>query len=456
MDRGQCWQKVTSGERGGRILEAGAVLEGRYHLRSEVAALDIGTLYEAYDLQGECPVDVMVCAFESGDQAEVLVALEQSQEAITELASPRLVPYEHMGVVEGYLYLVRDHVEAENLADFLSRDGPLSVQAAIWVAIGLCEALAPAHRAGLVHGSLSPSSIWLAEETQEGQDSGPAVLVTDAGLLPALRSLQSGPGQPWGRTPYLTPEQAAGEPVHPASDVYVIGSLFYPMLAGRPPFRSSEGSIQVLQHLRQEPPSLQILVPEVPSPLAQIVQRAMAKEPAARYRNAGQLAEILHTQLHISSPSRPRTSAPIITQPATGDRLIVPAPARSRRPPVPPVVPNYEFIDHGGWAEPRSGVDWLLVIVFVAAIVALLGLVPLWHTVYERYSAPPALPTPASWQSPRLEPGGDTYEREAQGRPGAVSPLASGGNVTQRSAVAGGLFPAIVVGRVGGEGHSLV
>jgi eukaryotic-like serine/threonine-protein kinase len=409
----------------GSVLEAGAVLDGRYHIRSEVAALDVGTLYEAYDLQGDRSVDVLVFAFRAEDQSGPLAALEQSQQALAELASATLVPYEHIGVVEGYPYLVRRHVEAESLADLLSREGPLRVEGAVCVAIGLCETLSPAHRAGLVHGSLSPSSVWLVGGIQEAKDAVPEIVLTDVGLLPALRSLQSAPGQPWGRTRYLTPEQAAGEEaVHSTSDVYAIGSLFYAMLAGRPPFRSSDSSVQALQHLRQEPPSLQILVPEVPSPLAEIVEKALSKEPAARYRNAGQLAQILRTQLRVYPSLTSRPPAPIITQPAEGARLMVPAPSRSRRPPVPPVVRNYEFIDDRGWAEPRGGVDWLMAALFVAAILAVLGLLPLWRTVYERYSAPPALPTPTSLQLPSLEPGWFVDGGEAPQCSEAVPPLA--------------------------------
>jgi len=382
------------------MLGAGTVLDGRYHLRSEGVALDVGTLYEAYDLQDQVPVDVVVVALLAKDQAEPLVELGQSQQALDTLEAPTLVPYEQFGLVEGQPYLVRRHLEAESLADRVSRQGPLDVQTSVQVAIKLCEALAPLHRAGLSHGSLSPYSVWLAREPEGDDASAPSVLVTDVGLLPALRPLQSASDQPWGRSPYLTPEQVAGESVHPASDVYVIGSLFYAMLAGRPPFRSNEGPVLVLQHLRQEPPSLQVLVPEVSPPLAEIVQKALAKEAAARYRNAGQLAHILRTQLRIPPPPRQSSLPAVIMPPAARDRLVVPPPSRARRPAVRRVVRNYEFIEEEAWAEPREGKDWLLVLLFVAAILAVLGLVPLWRAVYERYSAPPVLPVPASLRAP--------------------------------------------------------
>jgi serine/threonine-protein kinase len=325
--------------------------------------------------------------------------------ALGTLEAPALVPYEQVGLAEDQPYLVRRHLEAESLAHRLSGRGPLDVQTSVRVAIQLCEALAPLHRAGLVHGSLSPYSVWLAPAPEGDDASGLSVLVTDVGLMPALRPLQSTSDQPWGRSPYLTPEQVAGESVHPASDVYVIGSLFYAMLAGRPPFRSNEGRVLVLQHLRQEPPSLQVLVPEVSPPLADVVKKALAKEPAARYRNAGQLAHILRTQLRIPPAPKPSALPAVIMPPAARDQLVVPPPTRARRPAVQRVMRNYEFIEEEEWAEPREGTDWLLVMLFVAAILAVLGLVPLWRAVYERYSAPPALPAPTSLHVPTGRPG---------------------------------------------------
>ncbi len=223
-----------------------------------------------------------------------------------------------------------------------------------------------------------------------------AVSVLDVGLLPALRSSDAPPAVPWGRFPYLSPEQAAGEDIHPGSDVYVIGSLLYEMLSGRPPFRSSDEMVLALQHLRQDPPSLQVLVPRAPQALIQIVQKALAKEPATRYRNAGQLAYILHAQVpHLASSQL--ISQP---QPPAQGRLIVPPP-----PAPPPVaaVPTTQVVYDDGTgddykSEGAGDIDWVLVGLIVAAMVAVLGLILLWRTVYERYAVPPQMPASISYQ----------------------------------------------------------
>jgi serine/threonine protein kinase len=313
---------------------------------------------------------------------------------VYDLTLPELVPFEYGGLEEGQIFLVRDRVEGQPLADLLASSGPLVVNTAVDLTIRICEILAPAHRAGLVHGSLSPHSILVGSEGQ--------VTVLDCGLLPALRASSVSTGQPWGRFPHLTPEQAAGESVHPASDVYVAGALLYEMLSGRRPFHADDLTVLALQHLRRDPISLQVLVPLVPPSLAQIVHKALAKEPAARYRNAGQLAHILRSQ--IGAWLEPRADAQATELAVVGhlpeeEKLVVPPPPM----PLPPASRRVEFIyddveEDESWVDEPEGVDWMMVGLIVAALIAVLGLIPLWRTVYRRYASPPPVPTPASYR----------------------------------------------------------
>jgi len=291
-------------------LQAGTILEGRYQVQSQGPEQDLGALYYAHDTQTGHAVDLLVLPLQAPLGDSIVEDVIRVQRAVGSLDQPGLVPYERVGWTNGLLYLARRHVAGHSLARLLAHSGALKPHAAVEIAIHLCEYLAAAHRAGLVHGSLAPDSLFLGEGS-DADEEGLAVTITDLGLLPALRPALAAPGRPWGRRPYLSPEQAAGERVQPSSDVYVIGCLIYLMLTGRPPFRADDEVVLAVQHLRQQPPSLQILVPELPGQLVQIVQKALAKEPAARYRNAGQLAHILRGQLR----RQPKVRA---SQPAAG------------------------------------------------------------------------------------------------------------------------------------------
>ncbi len=354
-----------------RRLSIGQVLADRYRIVSDGVALDIGVEYKAYDPRHDRLVVVLLLSRRLGADAGLPEQLTRAAQQVADLALPALVPFEYAGLFEGQPYLVRAQVEGQTLAELLARTGPLRLDAALRIAIHAGEALAPAHRAGVVHGGLSPHSLYITEEGQ--------IILTDAGLWPALRPRPAPSGRPWGRFPYLSPEQAAGEEVHPASDVYLLGSLLYEMLTGRPPFRGPDETVLAVQHLHQEPPSLQVLRPDIPPPLVQIVHKALAKEPAVRYRNAGQLAHILRAQL-----------APWLAEPTAPS----PAPARPAPAMRPPTVPQPAAgygVGTGAeyWAEEPEGLDWFMIVLIVVALAAVLGLIPLWRTVYRRYSAPP-------------------------------------------------------------------
>jgi serine/threonine protein kinase len=230
------------------------------------------------------------------------------------------------------------------------------------------------------------------------------VLVTDTGLFPALRPAPALSDQPWGRFPYISPEQAGGEGIHPAGDVYVLGLLLYEMLAGHLPFVADEELVLALQHLRREPVPLQTLNPQVPLPLAQIVHKALSKEPSARYRNAGQLAHILRAQAATAlAPLSllPEQAKPVPAPPApVRQRMYVPSPPR-------PTYSAWEGYEAGAdyWVEASDGVDWILIVLGIAALLAVLGLIPLWRTVYQRYNVPPPASTPASYHWPEGEAG---------------------------------------------------
>ncbi len=363
----------------------GIVLDGRYRLITAGDHSDLGWAYKAYDMQQDRLVVLVVLDRHWGSDGEALRRLLETQQAMANLAAPGLVGYEHAGLVDGYLYVVAAPPEGHSLADLLAQTGRLEIGTAVGIAIQLCEVLAPAHREGMVHGGLSPQSVLLTKAGDSGESVGQTVTLLDCGLLPALRPPHSPQGRPWGRIPYLSPEQAAGEDVHPTSDVYVIGSLLYEMLTGRPPFRANDEMVLAIQHLRQEPPSLQILIPDVPPALVRIVQKSLAKEPAARYRNAGQFAHILRSQLGPQLLSqRPGSVVPL--QAPARERLVVPAPPAPSSVAAQPAWRIHDLEEAEDWVEEADGVDWLMIALLIAALVAVLGLIPLWRTVHRRYT----------------------------------------------------------------------
>jgi serine/threonine protein kinase len=365
-----------------RTIPEGTILNDQYRLLVEEGDQGIGVSYRAVDADDR-PVVVLLLSQRYEAEEVLLARLSGLQKAIAGLGLRTVVPLEWVGPALGRLCLVREHVYAPSLGSILRGEGALASVAAVRIAVGLCDALAAVHQGGLVHGGLTPETVLVGGEG--------SVTITDAGLLPALRPMPPLPGQAWGRFPYVSPEQAAGEDALPASDVYVVGLMLYEMLSGRLPFGSSDASSVAMQHLRREPIPLQSLAAQVPLPLARVVHKALAKEKAARYRNAGQLAHILRSLLEPKpvdtnpKPISPRTVPPV-------QRLIVPPP--------PNAYPDGKYVaaprrpKDEDWHEEPEGVDWLMVGLIIAALLAVLGLIPLWRTVYRRYAV--ASPRPSS------------------------------------------------------------
>ena len=382
------------------VLTSRTVIDGRYNLVSEGRSQDLGVAYTAYDLQDDRLVTLRVLDSRWGNGQEALNRLKRGVESIAALHAPGLIPYEYTGLVGEQLYLVHPHSQDQTLADLLAHNARLDVKAAVELAIRLCEVLAPVHRAGLVHGSLSPSCVLVKEATEADSHAATAVTVLDTGLLPALRPADASRQEPWGRLPYISPEQAVGSGIHPSSDVYVIGAILYEMLTGRPPFRAADEATIVRQHLHQEPPSLQIMDTSIPRSLAQIVYNALAKEPSSRYRNAGQLAHILRAQIEAKTEAggQPQVEHLPPVEPALQsaqsirqEYLVVPP------PPTPAIgepwssTEIYDLEGDGDWGQgpKQEGVDWLMIALVVAALIAVLGLIPLWRAVYSRYATGP-------------------------------------------------------------------
>ncbi len=179
-----------------------------------------------------------------------------------------------------------EYVEGRDLKTVIRGEAPLLLDRATDLMVQACAALGAAHRAGLVHCDVKPQNILV---TNDGR-----VKVTDFGIARAMSaSVPQNVETVWGTPHYFSPEQAAGEPPTPASDVYSLGVVLFEMLAGRVPFDAPDHTALALQHMQDQPPPLTALNPAVPIQIEQIVNRALAKDPAKRYRTADQLGRAL-------------------------------------------------------------------------------------------------------------------------------------------------------------------
>jgi class 3 adenylate cyclase/ABC-type oligopeptide transport system substrate-binding subunit/streptogramin lyase len=199
------------------------------------------------------------------------------------LEHPSIVPIYAAGEAEGLLYLAMRYVEGGDLRSVLEREGRLDPDRALQILTPVADALDAAHAGGLVHRDVKPGNILVG--------GGDRAFLADFGLAKHAATVNSlsRDGIFSGTVDYVAPEQIQGEEVDGQADVYALACVLFEVLAGRPPFERDTDLAVVFAHLKQPPPSLSALRPELPPALDDVIARGMAKNPDERPRSAAQL-----------------------------------------------------------------------------------------------------------------------------------------------------------------------
>ncbi|MGD2124284.1 MAG: protein kinase, partial [Gemmatimonadota bacterium] len=213
----------------------------------------------------------------------------QEIEIAARLNHPHIVPLFDSGEQDGILYFVMPFEEGESLRDRLDREGQLPLTEAVRIAREVAEALAYAHGQGVIHRDVKPGNILL---------SGGHAIVTDFGVARAVSSSAkkkfTAPGLALGTPAYMSPEQAEGrEDLDPRSDLYSLGCVLYEMLGGEPPFSGQTPRSVIARQIGEAPLPISSLRTTVPPSLERIVQKALAKAPADRFRSGADLVQAL-------------------------------------------------------------------------------------------------------------------------------------------------------------------
>lgn len=302
-----------------RRHKAGEVLASKYKIERELGDGGMGQVFVAENLAIGRHVAVKVLKPELLVDEAFRKRFQKEAEAIAAIEHPNVVGFLDL-VVGDPTFLVMEFVAGPTLANELRSDQKLPFLRAAELARRLCWGLDAAHRAGVIHRDVKPSNIILAPDAEFGEqpkliDFGVAKTASKPADIALTRH-----GQIVGTPHYMSPEQITGIDVDARSDVYALGCVLYHMVSGRPPFIGLEEYQILQQHVERTAPAVSTLVPEVPSALDKILQRALAKDPAARFESmqdmARALAEVtrpgqatLHTESSTRSMSRPRLTA---------------------------------------------------------------------------------------------------------------------------------------------------
>ena len=274
---------------------------GPYHVLEVIGRGGMGVVFRAFDPKLERFVAIKVMAPQLAAQESARKRFLREARAAAQITHEHVITIHVVDESRGLPYIVMQYVAGGSLEERLAREGPLPLAELLRIGIQTASGLAAAHARGLVHRDVKPANILL--------EDGLKVKLTDFGLARAVDDGSlSQSGLIAGTPQYMAPEQARGEAVDHRADLFSLGSLLYAAGTGQPPF--PEGNpLAVLRRVSDEtPPAVNEVNPALPRWLAAIVTKLQAKDPAARFQSAMEIAVLL--ERHLRQLQRPMLAAP--------------------------------------------------------------------------------------------------------------------------------------------------
>ena len=279
---------------------------GPYEIQSAIGAGGMGEVYKAHDTRLDRTVAIKVLPTELSGDPERRARFEREARTIAALSHPHICTLHDIGDAvlpnpesrtanpSPVHYLVMEHLSGETLADRLLR-GHLPLDQALRVATEIADALAAAHRQGVIHRDLKPANVMLTKAGAKLLDFGVAKLCGPeaspdlaATAFPTVAPLTR-QGLVIGTVPYMAPEQLEGKETDARSDIFSFGAVLYEMLTGRRPFDGESQASIITAIMSSQPPAVSALQAVTPHALDRVVQRCLAKDPDARWQSAADL-----------------------------------------------------------------------------------------------------------------------------------------------------------------------
>jgi eukaryotic-like serine/threonine-protein kinase len=323
---------------------------GKYEVVGQIGRGGMGTIFRARD-----PILQRAVALKVITNLEVTPELRarffREAQACARITHPNIVIIHDMGEDDGRLFIVMELLEGEELRRVIARQAGLSLKDKLDIVRQICDGLHYAHQKGVVHRDIKPANILVLRTGQvKILDFGIAQIAGAATQRDLTRS-----GMFMGTLRYMAPEQVRGQ-ADRRSDIFSVAAVSYELLSGRPPF-SGDDPLQILEQLRTTtPPRLTELDPSLPSELADIVERALQKEPGDRFADLGEMARRLEP-LQRALPDGADAARAVEERPVVQTTPVAdpPLPAAATTPPTRPT-------DREGsarrWQPPSDDAAW--------------------------------------------------------------------------------------------------
>jgi hypothetical protein len=245
----------------------------------------MGVVYRALDPALNRHVAVKVMTQGIATDPELRDRFMREARAAGSLQHPNIITIYDFGETEGYLYIAMEYVEGADLSEVMARHEPLPVPGKIDIMVDVLQALDYAHNRRVVHRDVKPGNIRVSVD-------GRAKLM-DFGIARLEKSDLTKSGIMIGTPDYMAPEQVTGGEIGPPTDVFAVGVVLFELLTGMRPFEGPTLHAVLYKVVHEQPPRLKDVAPAIPASLQPVLDKALAKNPAARYQTAGLMARDL-------------------------------------------------------------------------------------------------------------------------------------------------------------------
>lgn len=277
------------------------ILNGRFQILQKIGSGGMGAVYKAHQSEMNRMVGVKLLHPRLVNRKDLVSRFRREARALSQLVHPNTVKVFLYGELDdGALYIIMEYLEGKNLNQTVRAEGPFAMERALPILVQVCGALHEAHVAGIIHRDLKPENIFLVQsgalrDFPKVLDFGLAKL-TDRQMRPGSVALTQ-EGMVFGTPEFMSPEQAQGKALTPASDIYSLAVILYEVLTGKLPFDARSSMDHIHLHVTAAPIRLNQRVAgrTFPARLEEIVGRALAKAPEERFASAAEFADAMQS-----------------------------------------------------------------------------------------------------------------------------------------------------------------
>ena len=262
-----------------------STLKDRYSLLGVIGSGGMGVVWRAFDQTLRRQVACKVISDSEAQDPSFQRRFEREARHVASLSHPNIVMVYDSGTDGDYSFIVMEYVAGASLRQVLRASPTAPVAVVATMAVQVLAALSHAHSRGIIHRDVKPSNLLL-------QGNG-VIKIADFGIAKSMGDMTelTAAGGFVGTSAYASPEQLAGRPISPQSDLYSLGCVLFQCLSGQPPFPAREGGRHLMQQQYADPPLLSEIRPEIPAPITGAIARSLAKDPHDRFESAQSMQE---------------------------------------------------------------------------------------------------------------------------------------------------------------------